>query len=203
MLKIGLTGGIGSGKTTVAQIFQVLAIPVYYADDAAKELMNRDPDLKERIISAFGYQSYKEGKLDRAYLGNLVFDNEVKLDLLNSIVHPVTIRDAEEWMEKQHSPYAIKEAAIIFETGLEKYFDYVIGVTAPEALRIQRVTERDHSTKETVLLRIQQQMDEKEKMDRCDFVVLNDGIKPILPQVLAVHASLMAKANMGVTTLPY
>jgi len=198
MLKIGLTGGIGSGKTTVAQIFEVLAIPVYYADQAARDLMNNNADLKERIISAFGYQSYKEGKLDRAYIGNLVFGDDQKLDLLNSIVHPATIKDAEEWMGKQTTPYAIKEAAIIFETGLEKYFDFIIGVTAPQPLRIQRVIDRDHSTAENILQRIQQQMDESEKISRCDFVIHNDGTDTLLPQVLAIHKTLLAKANLRI-----
>jgi len=198
MLKIGLTGGIGSGKTTVAQIFEVLAIPVYYADQAARDLMNNNADLKERIISAFGYQSYKEGKLDRAYIGNLVFGDDQKLDLLNSIVHPATIKDAEEWMGKQTTPYAIKEAAIIFETGLEKYFDFIIGVSAPQALRIQRVIERDHSTAENILQRIQQQMDESEKISRCDLVIHNDGTDTLLPQVLAIHKTLLAKANLRI-----
>jgi len=198
MLKIGLTGGIGSGKTTVAQIFEVLAIPVYYADQAARDLMNNNADLKERIISAFGYQSYKEGKLDRAYIGNLVFGDDQKLDLLNSIVHPATIKDAEEWMGKQTTPYAIKEAAIIFETGLEKYFDFIIGVSAPQPLRIQRVIDRDHSTAENILQRIQQQMDESEKISRCDFVIHNDGTDTLLPQVLAIHKTLLAKANLRI-----
>ena len=192
MLKIGLTGGIGSGKTTVAKIFEVLGIPVYYADQAAKDLMNTNPDLKERIVSAFGYQSYKDGKLDRQYLGNLVFGNEEKLDLLNSIVHPATIRDSEEWMNKQKTPYAIKEAAIIFESGLEKFFDFIIGVSAPESLRIQRVVARDHSSPENVLQRMQQQMDETEKISRCDFVIVNNGEVAILPQVLKIHETLLS-----------
>ncbi len=198
MLKIGLTGGIGSGKTTVAQIFTVLSVPVYYADEAAKELMNNSEDLKEQIIQAFGYQSYKEGKLDRAYIANIVFADEKKLDLLNSIVHPATIQDGEDWMKKQKTPYAIKEAAIIFEARLENNFDYIIGVTAPEALRLQRVVERDRSSEEKVLERMHQQMDEKEKMERCDFVIVNDGVQAVLPQVLAIHESLLKKASLKV-----
>jgi dephospho-CoA kinase len=195
MLRVGLTGGIGSGKSTVAQIFEVLAVPVYYADQAARDLMNKDPELKEKIISTFGYQSYKEGKLDRQYIANLVFSDKVKLDLLNSIVHPATIRDGELWMQKQTSRYAIKEAAIIFESGLEKYFDYIIGVTAPESLRIQRVTARDQTTAEEVRQRLQQQMDESEKMSKCDFVINNDCVQALLPQVLLIHETLLKKAE--------
>jgi dephospho-CoA kinase len=191
MLKVGLTGGIGSGKTTVAQIFEVLSIPVYYADPAARDLMNKDPELKKKIIASFGTEVYKNGELNRSYLGSIVFQDSEKLKLLNSIVHPVTIRDSENWMKNQKTPYAIKEAALIFEAGLEKHLDYVIGVTAPESLRIQRVIERDHIPKEKVLDRIKHQMDEKEKISRCDFVIQNDGAQPMLPQVLAIHQSLL------------
>src|ERR1700694_4666343 len=148
MLKIGLTGGIGSGKTTVAQIFEVLSIPVYYADQAAKDLMNQDRGLKKQLISAFGSEVYKEGMLDRSYLSAMVFADVEKLALLNSYVHPVTLRHAAEWMNNQQTAYAIKEAALIFEAGLEKFFDYIIGVTAPESLRIKRVMKRDHITEE-------------------------------------------------------
>jgi len=191
MLKVGLTGGIGSGKTTVAQIFEVLSIPVYYADAAARDLMNKDPELKKKIIASFGKDAYKNGELNRAYLGSVVFHDSEKLNLLNSIVHPVTIRDSENWMKNQKTAYAIKEAALIFEAGIEKYLDYVIGVTAPESLRIQRVVERDHVPIQKVLDRVQHQMDEKEKISRCDFIIQNDGLQPILPQVLAIHEKLM------------
>ncbi|HEY4935559.1 MAG TPA: dephospho-CoA kinase [Puia sp.] len=195
MLKIGLTGGIGSGKTTVAQIFEVLAIPVYYADQAAKDLMNRDPELKKQIIAVFGAEVYKEGMLDRSYLGELVFANTEKLALLNSFVHPVTFRDAASWMQNQKTPYAIKEAALIFEAGLENFFDYIIGVTAPESLRLERVRKRDQTSAENVLQRMQQQMDEGEKISRCDYVIMNDGKQALLPQVLEIHKTLLAKAN--------
>jgi dephospho-CoA kinase len=197
MLKIGLTGGIGSGKTTVAQIFEVLSIPVYYADQAAKELMNQDPELKKKIITAFGPSAYKDDELDRDYLGEMVFADADKLSLLNSFVHPVTLRNAEEWMQNQKTNYAIKEAALIFEAGLEKFFDYVIGVTAPESLRIERVMKRDRTTAENVRRRMEQQMDEKEKMNRCDFVIVNDDKQALLPQVLTIHEMLLSKIHNG------
>ena len=195
MLKIGLTGGIGSGKTTVAQIFEALSVPVYYADQAAKDLMNQDPELKKKIISAFGPATYKDGILDRSYLGTMVFADAEKLAVLNSFVHPATLRDAAEWMKNQKTPYAIKEAALIFETGLESFLDYVIGVTAPEALRIDRVMMRDQTSAENVLKRIRQQMDESEKMSRCDFVIVNDDSQAILPQVLHIHEMLLSKIH--------
>src|SRR6185295_2828671 len=139
------------GKTTVAQIFEVLGIPVYYADTEAKRLMNQDPVLKEQIITAFGNNMYEKGVLDRVRLGTLVFADAEKLALLNSLVHPATIQDAESWMNSQKTLYVIKEAALIFEGGLDKYFDYVIGVTAPESLRLERTIQRDHSSPENVL----------------------------------------------------
>jgi dephospho-CoA kinase len=197
MLKIGLTGGIGSGKTTVAQIFEVLAIPVYYADQAAKDLMNSNSELKNHIISAFGSESYKDGKLDRKYLGNIVFSNTEKLALLNSFVHPATLYDASIWMAKQKTPYAVKEAALIFEANLEDYFDYIIGVTAPEFIRLERVKLRDQFSEEHIFQRIHQQMDETIKMSRCDFVVVNDGIEALLPQVLKIHNTLLSGIPNG------
>ena len=139
MLKIGLTGGIGSGKSTVAKVFEVLGIPVYYADEAAKRLMNEDENLKEKLQQQFGKQTYVDGKLNRGYLSSLVFNDPEKLAILNSIVHPATIEDAAKWMTQQKTPYVIKEAALIFESGSQKDLDKVIGVFAPAPLRILRV----------------------------------------------------------------
>ena len=117
MLKVGLTGGIGSGKTIVARIFGILGIPVYYADDRTKILMNTNPAVRESIITHFGEQSYTGNELNRSYLASIVFNDKEKLDLLNALTHPVTINDAEEWMQKQSAPYALKEAALLFESG--------------------------------------------------------------------------------------
>ena len=195
MLKVGLTGGIGSGKSTVASIFEVLGIPVYYADTAAKKLMNEDPDLKEKIIHNFGKNAYTDGCLNRQYIASMVFDNKKKLELLNSLVHPATIHDSEKWMEMQSSLYAIKEAALIFESGSEKDLDYIIGVQAPLPLRIERSMKRDHISKEQVLLRIGKQMDDEEKIKRCDFVIINDEQQLVTPQVIDLHKKLIELAN--------
>lgn len=193
MLKVGLTGGIGSGKSTVAKIFEVLGIPVYYADDAAKRLMNEDKELKAAITRHFGNESYINDQLNRSYLASVVFNNEEKLALLNSLTHPATILDASRWMQKQHSPYIIKEAALIFESGSNEQLDYVIGVYAPAPLRIRRTMDRDHITQEEVLKRISRQMNEEEKMKRCDFIIINDEQQMLIPQVLAIHERLTLK----------
>jgi len=195
VLSVGLTGGIGSGKTTVAGIFEVLGIPVYYADEAAKRIMNENPELKAAIIGHFGEGSYKDGKLDRAYLSSQVFGNKEKLKLLDSFVHPETIRDGNEWMLKQTAPYAVKEAALIFESGVDQYLDYIVGVYAPKSLRIRRTMERDHIGEEEVMNRMKSQMNEEEKMKLCDFVIHNDEQQAVLPQVIAIHRQLLELAK--------
>ena len=187
MIRVGLTGGIGSGKSTVAQIFEVLGIPVFYADDEAKRILNEDEELKQSIIKNFGADSYKDGLLDRKYIASIVFNDKEKLELLNSLTHPATMRNGEAWMNKQTSPYAIHEAALIFEAGVNKRLDYVIGVTAPEALRIKRVIERDNITSEEVKKRIVRQMEENSKMKLCNFVLVNDELQMLMPQVLKLH----------------
>jgi len=196
MLKIGLTGGIGSGKTTVAKVFEVLGIPVYYADDAAKRLMNTDETLKKQIKNLFGESVYSGGILNRKQLAALVFNDPEKLELLNMLVHPVTISDAEKWMQQQalsgeHPPYTVKEAALIFESGAGQNLDYVIGVTAPAPLRILRTMQRDGIDREGVIARMDKQMDETIKMKLCDFVIKNDEQEMLLPQVLDLHKELL------------
>ncbi len=191
MLKIGLTGGIGSGKSTVARIFQVLGIPVYNADDVAKKLMVENNELKNAIIKAFGKRSYKNGNMDREYIASLVFNNKEQLELLNSLVHPVTIRDAKDWFQKQNAMYAIKEAALIFESGANNDLDYVIGVQSPLKLRIQRTMDRDHISKAEIKARIDKQMKEEEKLNRCDFILVNNEQVMLIPQVLNLHEKLL------------
>lgn len=195
MLKIGLTGGIGSGKSIVARVFETLGIPVYYADDAAKRLMSTDENLKESIIKNFGEECYKSGQLDRKQLASIVFNNKEKLKLLNSLIHPATIADANEWMKKQKSAYIMKEAALLFESGAVKNLDYVIGVLSPADLRIKRVMQRDGLTEKEVMQRIDQQMDEKEKMKRCDFIITNDEKQLVLPQILELDKKFRVMTN--------
>ena len=191
MIKVGITGGIGSGKTTVAKIFEVLGIAVYYADDAAKRLMMEDAALKEKIEQAFGKDVYDNGILNRAKLSSLVFNNPEKLALLNSIVHPATIADADKWMQQQTTPYVLKEAALIFESGSNKMLDKVIGVFTSAEQRIQRVMQRDNISEEAVKTRMNKQMNENEKMRLCDYVINNDENELVIPQVLKIHELLL------------
>jgi len=193
--RVGITGGMGSGKSTAAAIFEILGVPVYRADDAAKRLMNEDPVLKSQLIKSFGEGTYTDGLLNRAYLSAAVFNDAGKLAVLNSFVHPATINDAENWMRHQTAPYALKEAAIIFESGSHRYLDYVIGVYAPLALRVQRSMRRTRQTREEIIARIDQQMDDSIKMKLCDSVLINDEQQALIPQVMRIHAELTALAE--------
>ena len=195
MLRIGITGGIGSGKSTVAKVFEVLGIPVYYADDVAKRLMNEDEELKQIIKKHFGNEVYKDGRLDRKKLAEIVFNSPEKLELHNKFVHPATIKNAERWMQEQTTLYSLKEAALIFESGAQEHLDYVIGVTAPAPLRILRTMQRDAVTREEVLARMDKQMDEEIKMRLCDFIIKNDEQEMLLPQVLELHEKLLSLAK--------
>jgi dephospho-CoA kinase len=192
MLKIGLTGGIGSGKSTVAKVFETLGIPVYYADLATRRLLHTSPELKAAIIKQFGENSYRDGELDRAFIAGIVFSDPEKLKLLNALTHPATIADAEDWMQKQLTPYVIKEAALLFESGANKNLDFVIGVSAPESLRLERVAARDNTSVDEIRKRINNQLDEDEKMKRCDFIIHNDEHEMILPQILLLHKKLIS-----------
>ncbi len=193
MIRVGLTGGIGSGKSTVARVFEVLGIPVYYADEATRQLMNTDEALRKEIISNFGEESYSNGQLNRPYIASIVFNDKEKLELLNALTHPATIRHANAWMQQQTAPYVIKEAALIFESGSAENLDYVIGVSAPKTIRIRRVMERDHISSEEVQKRMSRQLSEEMKMKLCDFVLINNELDLLTPQVLALHEQLLKK----------
>ncbi|MEO8820271.1 MAG: dephospho-CoA kinase [Ginsengibacter sp.] len=195
MLRIGLTGGIGSGKSTVASIFAVLGIPVYDSDSASKKLMAEDVTLKKKIIQSFGEKSYSNGNLNRKYLSEIVFKNQKKIELLNSIVHPATIKDADDWMKKQTALYTIKEAALIFESGSNKFLDVVIGVSSPLSLRIERTVKRGNISEKQVKARIKLQMDEEEKMRLCDHVIFNDEQQMLIPQVLLLHEKFLKESK--------
>lgn len=194
MLKVGITGGIGSGKSTVSKIFELLNVPVYYADEASKRLYTSDKNLMANIKKNFGEEVYTNDQLNRSRLAAMVFNDPEKLALLNSIVHPPTIKDAADWMQQQTAPYIIKEAALIFESGSSAGLDLVIGVYAPKHIRIQRVMERDSISRDDVLNRMNRQIDEELKMKLCDFVIQNNELMLVLPQVLELHENLLQKA---------
>jgi dephospho-CoA kinase len=191
MLKIGLTGGIGSGKTTVAKIFELLQVPVYYADAASKRLYDTNEELATGIVNAFGPSVFRDGRIDRAAMAQLVFNDPHKLSLLTALVHPLTIKDAEEWMQRQTGPYVIKEAALIFESGSGSSLHAVIGVRCPEAVRIERVMHRDGISEPEVRSRMRHQIDEDVKMKLCDYLVDNDGQSLVIPQVLLLHETFI------------
>lgn len=195
MLKIGLTGGIGSGKTTVSQIFKILGVPVFDADTAAKEAMENNPALKEKLVATFGAAVFVEHKLNRKYLADIVFNDAYQLNALNALVHPITIAAAADWFATQNSPYVIKEAALMFEAGAGVGLDYVIGVFAPTALRIKRVMDRDHLSREEVLSRMNRQIDDQIKMKLCDFIIQNDNQALLTKQVLELHEKFLKLSN--------
>ncbi|MEY3152092.1 MAG: hypothetical protein RLZZ49_984 [Bacteroidota bacterium] len=195
MLKVGLTGGIGAGKTTVANIFGAMGVPVYFADIEAKKLMSSHPKLMEEITSVFGKDAYTNGNLNRAFIAEKVFKNKALLHKLNTIVHPYTIEHGKEWMRNQSAPYAIKEAALIFESGIQGEFDTIIGVFSPHALRVQRTMKRDGIGYDQVMERLQNQIDEEIKIKLCDEVVINDEQKMLIPQVLALHEKFLQSSK--------
>lgn len=191
MLKIGLTGGIGSGKSIVAAIFQVLGIPVFDADKEAKCIMENNPGLVAAIKKLFGNDSYIDTKLNRPFIAKIVFNNAAKLLQLNALVHPATIAAAEVWMNSQKSPYVVKEAALMFESASTANMDYIIGVSAPYNIRLQRAMSRDNIGEQEIVSRMERQMDEAVKMNLCNFVIVNDGLRLIVPQVLELHEKFM------------
>jgi dephospho-CoA kinase len=189
---IGLTGGIGSGKSVVAKIFTTLGIPVFNADEAAKMMMQSNPDIKAKLIEQFGSSIYNEFGLQKEKLAAIVFNEPYQLQLLNAIVHPLTIQAAKDWALKQISPYVIKEAALIFESGAADGLFKVIGVTAPLSLRIQRVMQRDRVSKEQVEARMQHQISDTIKMRLCDYVIQNNNQQMLIPQVLELDKAIRA-----------
>jgi dephospho-CoA kinase len=188
MLNIGLTGGIGSGKSIVAQIFRTLGIPVLDADALAKKIMQEDPLVKEQLINTFGPDSYNHEGLNRTFIANIVFKDPFQLQVLNSIVHPITIEAGKKWASQQNAPYIIKEAALFFESGSAEGMDIIVGVYAPDALRIQRVMNRDQISREEVVNRMNHQISQSIKMKLCDEVIVNDEQSLLIPQVMKLHS---------------
>jgi dephospho-CoA kinase len=195
MLRVGITGGIGSGKTTACKLFEKLGVPVYYADIRAKELMRDDKNLRKKIIELFGDGAYlPDGELNREFLAAIVFNNEEKLTGLNELVHPVVAADSQSWneiLERNNYRYTLREAALLVETGSYKFLDKLIVVTAPLEERVKRVMLRDGSTEQQVMARINAQMPEEEKVKLADYVVLNSDLLSLASQVKEIHEKLL------------
>ena len=192
MFKLGLTGGIGSGKTLVCQVFEKLGVPVYYADTAARELMNRDAELMAGIAKMFGDQVYGRDGLNRQYVADSVFGDHERLSGLNKLVHPAVRSDFIRWSALQTgSPYVIEEAAILFESGASKEMNLSALVYAPEEIRISRVMKRDGVQREAVLKRMGHQLSDEELMEMADHVLINDGTQMLLPQVIELHNKIL------------
>jgi dephospho-CoA kinase len=194
---VGITGGIGSGKSTVSKFFNLLGIPVYSADDRAKWLMANDPTLKLQILEAFGTNSYlKDGNLNRSFLAETVFSDPRKVEQINSMVHPAVGKDFKKWAATQTSPYLLKEAALLFETGSEEELDFIINVSSPLKIRMIRVLMRDpHRDEKQINHIIDQQLPDEIKNERADFVIKNVENKLLIPQILEIHRLLCEKAT--------
>ena len=190
---VGLTGGIGSGKTTIANFFKELGVPIYIADTEAKALMNRSKVIKRKLIALFGDNAYQNGKLNRDFLSKQIFNNKDLLQKMNAIVHPKVASHFKRWVKKQEAPYVISEAAILFENGSYKKYDYIITVTAPEEVRLKRVISRDNSSKEKVKSVMNNQWKDEEKIKLSDYVIQNINLEEAKAQVLQIHQNLLQK----------
>jgi dephospho-CoA kinase len=193
MLKVGITGGIGSGKTTVCKVFELLGIPVFYADDVAKSIMQTDPVLKTALLDTFGENSYtKDGMLNRAYISSIVFNDKQELEKLNSLVHPAVLRAFDNWVLDQHeSPYVIKEAALLYESGGFKMCNKSILVIAPTLIKMNRVKLRDGVSEEDIQLRMNRQFSDEIKIKYADHILNNDEKQLLIPQIIQLHQQFL------------
>lgn len=188
-LLIGVTGGIGSGKSMVCRLFECLDIPVYYADSRAKWLTNHDPEIREKVIALLGPSSYDSaGRYNTSFVASVVFKNEDLLKDLNAIIHPVVMRDTREWVTAQSGmPYVVKEAAIMAKAGHGNAMDYVVVVEAPVDLRVKRILQRDNRSEQEIRAIIERQVTDVARKEIADFTVDNDETAALIPQVLALH----------------
>ena len=191
MIVVGLTGGIGSGKSTIAAMFRELGVPVYNSDERAKHLMNTSKKIRKQLIELFGKKAYLEGNLNRTYIAKKVFNDTDLLEQLNQIVHPVVRKDFLKWTKKQNASYVIQERALLFENNAQELYDSVILITAPKELRIERVLSRDESTKEQIIARMNNQLDDQTKLELADFVIENIDLKTTALKVLEVHEAIL------------
>lgn len=191
MIKVAVTGGIGSGKSTVCEIFEKLGIPIFYADQSAKELMNSDNNIKEKLISYFGNEIFDEDeKLLREKFAEIIFNNKTYLKKVNEIVHPEVRKKFDEWVLSQNAPFVIEETALVFESRQAQLFDKIILVTAPLEIRIERIMKRDNATRGKVLERLNNQFNDEMKIEESDFVITNDEKELIIPQIINIYSKL-------------
>jgi dephospho-CoA kinase len=190
-VRLGITGGIGSGKTCVCKVFNILGIPVFSADPVATEILDTDSRIKEGINAIAGVDLYKSGDLDRTQLASLIFNDKSMLVRVNSLVHPVVFDHFRNWMVEQEAPYVIMEAAILFESGASKLVDRIATVVAPIEERVQRVMNRNTLTREQVLERTRNQMDDSERVRLSDYVIHNSENDMIIPSILNIHEDLL------------
>ncbi|MCD6200525.1 MAG: dephospho-CoA kinase [Bacteroidales bacterium] len=192
MKRVGVTGGIGSGKSFVCSVFEHMGIPVYNADNRARELMKRSPQLRESLTALLGEKAYREDELNRSYLAQILFRDPAMREKINGLVHPEVFMDFQQWVQKnQGKHYVIQEAAIIFESGADRLLDRVINVYAPVRERIQRLMSRDNLEPEEIRKRMRSQITEKERRQRADYVLVNDGKRMLLPQIVRIHNDLL------------
>ena len=188
---VGLTGGIGSGKTTVAHMFKVLGVPIYIADLEAKKLMNTSKVLKRKLVALLGEEAYGTDGLNRVYIASKIFTDKTLLDKMNALVHAKVAKHFKQWLEKQTADYVIKESAIIFEHQMESQFDCIILVTTNKDERIKRVLSRDHTSKEKIESIMKHQLSDSETMHKADFIIVNNDLEDTKKQVLKTHKSII------------
>lgn len=191
MIIVGITGGIGSGKTTIAKHLNALGVPLYVADDEAKALMNRSKVIRRKLTAIFGENAYKNNKLNRTFLAKKIFADKSLLAKMNAIVHPKVASHFKRWLKKQKAPYILKEAAIIFENGLQDNYDYIITVVADKDLRIERLLKRDNLNKEKILAIINNQWPDSKKMEQSDFVITNNNLNSALLDAEKIHQKIL------------
>lgn len=192
---IGLTGGIGSGKTTVAQIFKVLGIPIFVADEVSKEIIDTDQNLQGKLVDLIGPDLVKGGKIDRPYMAKRIFNDSELLRAVNALIHPAVGRAFKSWREEKQAAYVIREAAILFESGTHHDCDKIVVVTAPEDLRIKRLKKRSGENVEQIKARMDKQWPQEKKAALADYLIFNDGSQLLIPQVVKVHEDLIRSAN--------
>lgn len=194
---VGLTGGIGSGKSTVASVFSALGVPVYEADAHSKQIIDTDRELQARLVEVLGTEVMKEGRIDRPKMASLIFENKKLLETVNSLIHPAVAKHFADWKSEQSYPYVIKEAAILFESGSYRQCNRIVVVTAPKEMRVDRVMMRSGMSREEVLARMNNQWPEEQKVEKANYIVKNDFSQSVIKQVIHIHEDIIRQSNTG------